>query len=476
MNKQTKIVATIGPACESEEKIAELITKGVNVFRFNFKHGEVSWHGELLDRVKKVAKDLGVSIGTLIDLQGPSFRLFTPGESLFVEEGQLIPFKKKLHDKEERALSISHPDIIEHLVEGQKILAEDGTFTFYLRRKGESEFLEVATSGLLKQRRNLNIPGAEFPCELLVDKDYLGLELAAEKKVDFIALSFVRSAKDVEDVRALAVKYGATSHICSKIETKNALDELEAIVKVSNSVMVARGDLGVELPIQEVPHYQKLIINTCLEHAVPVITATQMMQSMIESPFPTRAEVSDVANAVYDRTDAVMLSGESATGKFPAETITMMANTLQEQELHGREFLVKPVKHEIKDMAARICDAAYKLYEDYVTSKKPLAAFVVFTGSGRTAKLVSRYRAHLPIYAFAPTKAICDELTISYGVTPFVQDELNTEEVQKDDVLRAINYLKHKDYLSEGGKVIVLHGDVWGEPGGTSTIRVVNVK
>lgn len=474
--KQTKIVATIGPSCESEEQIKELISLGVNIFRFNFKHGEVEWHSKLIDRVKQVSQTMNTSIGTLIDLQGPSFRLLTPSDSLEVVAGDTIPFTTHFENKDEKSLSISHPDIIPYLKHGQKILAEDGTFEFVLLRKDEKVYLETKTTGNIKQRRNLNIPGAEFPCELLTEKDHLGLKLASEKNIDYIALSFVRSAKDVEDIRTIAKDYGATEHICSKIETKNALDNLDEIIKVSSSVMVARGDLGVELPIEQVPHYQKLIINTCLEYSVPVITATQMMQSMIESPNPTRAEISDVANAVYDGTDAVMLSGESATGKYAAETVDMMAKTLIEQEKFGREYLMISHNRNIKDMAARICDAAFKLYEDYVMNKKELSAFLVFTNSGRTARLLSRYRAHIPVYAFTPNKTICDSLTMSYGVVPFVQTALNDEEVEKDDVIKAVNYLKQHGFLNEGGKIIVLHGDKWGEPGGTSTIRVVKVK
>lgn len=476
MVKKTKIVATIGPSCDTPEMVKKLIELGVNVFRFNFKHGELEWHRERLRMVKQVAHENGYAIGTLIDLQGPSFRLLTPSEQIELTKGELIPLVKNLSEAPEKALSVSHPHILDHLEEGQKILAEDGSFTFFVRKKDEGLFLEVETPGILKQRRNMNIPGADFPCDLLIERDYEGIKLAAEEKADFIALSFVRSAQDVHDVREEARRQGSFARICSKIETQKAINELDDIVQASDAVMVARGDLGVELPIEQVPFYQKRIIKTCIEYAVPVITATQMMQSMVEAPSPTRAEISDVANAVYDQTDAVMLSAESATGKYPAETIGFMARTLAQHEEYGKEFMVMPKEHSITDMEARICDAANRLYEDYLKAQKPLKGFLVFTSSGRTARLVSRYRPGIPIFTFTSSQEVADALTLSYGVWPFIQDELKDTDVDKDDVLKAVEYLKQRGLIEVGSKLIVLHGDKWGQEGGTSTIRVVNVK
>lgn len=475
MNKLTKIVATIGPVTDSEEMIEKLINAGVNVFRFNFKHGTVEWHGERIERLNKVAERMGVHIGTLIDLQGPEIRINMPGDSIEITAGELLTFGEESFEGK-KGFSISHPDIISHLKEDQLILADDGTFNFNVVQKDGKTFLKVNRSGLLKQRKNLNIPGAEFPFPVLVERDFEGLKLATRHEIDYVALSFVRTTDDLKVVREEMKKYEVQGQLVSKIENQKAIDNIDGIIEMSDAIMVARGDMGVELPMEQVPYYQKKIIRKCMERGIPVITATQMLQSMVENPQPYRAEVSDIANATFDRTDAVMLSGETASGKYPLEAVEVMARTAAFNEKKFLKDVRKVVDYKIHDVASQICDTAYNLYVGLKGEKVDVVGFLVFSKTGRTARLISRYRPDAPIYSFSPSKAVGDSLCLNFGVVPCTQDREQKGEVSKVDVLNAVAHLKKTYNLPKGSKLIVLHGDVWAVEGGTSTIRIVDVQ
>lgn len=468
--KLTKIVATIGPVSDSEEQIAALIKAGVNIFRFNFKHNTIEWHAERIARVNKIADSLDVPIGTLLDLQGPEIRINMSADQMAIKKGDMLIFGEEALEKKEPGFSISHPDIISHLIEGQKLLADDGTFSFYVRKKGNKTYLEVGTTGILKHRKSLNIPGADFPFPVLVERDFEGLQLTVRHEIDYVALSFVRSAEDLRVVRREMKKYEIPAKMVAKIETKRALDHLEEIVKETDAIMVARGDLGVELPVEQVPYYQKVIIETCLSHNVPVITATQMMQSMIENPIPTRAEVSDVANACFDLTDAVMLSGETAAGKYPLETVTAMANTVIFNEPKLEKDTRVTHQFNLTDHEAVMADTAYNLY---LQNKPEVKAFIIFTETGRTPKLVSRFHPRVPIFAFTPLKTVRDSMTILFGVYPMKYAEKKGEQVGKNDIQNVINLLKEQKLLQSGDQVIVLHGDIWSAEGGTNTLRLI---
>lgn len=478
MQKLTKIVATIGPATDSEEMIEKLVLAGVNVFRFNFKHGTVEWHSERIERVNKVVSRLGVPIGTLIDLQGPEIRINMPFESIEVKKGDLLIFGEKIFEEHGDVLgfSITHPDIIQYLAEGQKILADDGSFTFHVVHKGDEIYLESESTGVLKQRKNLNIPGAEFPFPLLVDRDFDGLKLAARNEIDFVALSFVRTADDLRLIREEMAKHNVKGKLVAKIENQKAIDNLDAIIAESDAIMVARGDMGVELPIEQVPYYQKLMIKKCIERGIPVITATQMLQSMVEHPYPYRAEISDIANATYDKTDAVMLSAETASGLYPVEAVSVMAKTARFNERKLLKDLRKIFDYSMKDTASTVCDTAYNLYIGLRSKGEEVVGFLVFSKTGKSAQLISRYRPDAPIFSFSPDKAVSDMLTLNYGVIPFTQEREQIGEVRKNDVLNAVELLKEKEHVKVGQKVIVLHGDMWASEGGTSTIKVVEVK
>lgn len=474
MNKHTKIVATLGPSSDSEEMIEKLINHGVNIFRFNFKHNTVEYHGERIELVNKVAKRIGKPIGTLIDLQGPSLRINMPGDQLELKKGDLLVFGEQAFSEGKKGFSITHPDIISHLEIGQKLLADDGNFTFYVEsRSGDETIIRSDTDGVLKNRKSINIPGSDFPFPILIERDFEGLKLAALKEIDFIALSFVRSGHDLEVVKEQAAKHGVKGKIIAKIETQTGLDNIDEIIEKADGIMVARGDLGVEIPIEQVPYYQKMMIRKCMEAGKPVITATQMLQSMVDFPHPTRAEVSDVANAVYDETDCVMLSAESASGKYPLKAVEMMSKILAFNEPMKEEDLERTFDFSIQDTTSMICDSAYALYLQYLQSEQKLGGFLIYTQTGRTAQLLARYRPRVPVFAFTRNNKIRDMLTIHFGVLPFVEEAHDEKEVTRIEVEKTIEFLKKQGHLKDGEKVIVLHGDHWGVVGGTSTVRVV---
>ena len=480
MRKQTKIVATIGPACDSNEMIKKLILAGVNIFRFNFKHNTIEWHDERIKRVKLVASELGIFIGTLIDLQGPEIRINMPYDEIIIKSEELMVFGEEVFEKsfdktQYKGLSISHPQIIQHLTEGQKIIADDGAFHFSLEKLNGKIYLRSHSDGILKNRKSLNIPGADFPFPILVDRDFEGLRLAQRNKIDFVALSFVRTAEDIEILRKEMEKYKVQAKVIAKMETKKSLDYLESIIAASDGIMVASGDMGVELPVEEIPYHQKIIIKEAIRKGLPVITATQMLQSMTEHPYPTRAEVSDIANAVYDLTDSVMLSGETAVGKFPVETVQVMKKTAEFNESKNRVDSRLRFNFDLSDNESALCDTAYGLYVTFKKLNRKIGGFLVFTQTGRTVQLISRYRPLCPIFAFAHEKKTVSFLTVHFGVEPFYLKITQKKEVTSKAVFNAIDFLKKRKLIQKGEILIALHGFNWGEKGSTSTISLITV-
>ncbi|MEI7653037.1 MAG: pyruvate kinase [bacterium] len=465
--KFTKIVSTIGPASETLEQIEGLIKAGVNVFRLNFKHGEPAKHEMYVHSIREVSQKLGVVPSIIMDLQGPSFRLILSTPTIELKKGMRV----KLGTPD---FTLTHPHIIPLLQVGNEILVDDGTIRFTVEEAGEVVTLLCHTDTIMKTRKSLNIPGVDFPVELLTERDIIGVDLAVKNQLDWVAVSFVRNAQDIKDVRAKCAERGYTGPLIAKLETRQCLDFLEEIVRETDAVMVARGDLAVESPIERVPLHQKCMIDLCLKYDKPVIVATQMMSSMEKNPFPTRAEVSDAANAIYDRTDAIMTSGETAAGVYPVETIQMMSKIAEFHEMEGNHYMSRSVHMELLDKPSRIAHAAYKIYQDYLTTGTHVKAFVVFTNTGRMARLLSHYRADAPIYAFTPSVSIAGRLALSYGVYPRMHDE-PTGEVSKDQVSESIEKLKSEGLLKKGDAVIVTHGDYWGAKGGTSSLRIVEI-
>jgi pyruvate kinase len=474
MNKLTKIIATIGPSSDSKTQIKNLIKSGVNIFRFNFKHGEVEWHNERISRVNEVSTELKKNVGILIDLQGPEIRINMPTEKISLTKGEIITFGEDVYTTGKKGFSITHPDIIEHLVNNQTIYVDDGYFSFIVKKDSGKTFLESQTTGVLVTRKSLNIPGADFPFPVLIDRDFDGLKLAAKNSIDFIALSMVRSANDLKIVKKEAEKFGVKGKLVAKIETQKALNDIDNIIDVSDGIMIARGDLGVEIPIEQVPYFQKMIINKCRDRSKFVITATQMLQSMIKEPFPTRAEVSDIANAVYDYTDCVMLSGETANGEYPLKAVEMMEKTVTFYETKTENNLANLPKKIVDETSALICDAAYDLYLDYIQGEKDISGFIVFSQTGKTASIISSYRPKVPIFAFVPDKKICDYLTACFGVESFPFKFKGSDQVTLHELNDGVQILENLKFLNQSrGKLIVIHGDKWGQGTGATTIRIV---
>jgi pyruvate kinase len=474
--KLTKIVATIGPACDSPEMIKNLIKTGVDVFRFNFKHNSIEWHDERIKRVNQISEKLGIPVATLIDLQGPEIRVNMPGEEIIIKNNELLLFGEEVFNKNIKGFSISHPQIINSLKEGQKVLADDGTLRFFVEKIQNKTYLRSQSSGVLKNHKNLNIPGIHFPFSVLVGRDFEGLKLAQRNKIDYVALSFVRSSSDIKIVKKEMKKYELKAKTIAKIENKKALDNLDGIIRESDGIMVARGDLGVEIAMEQVPYYQKIIIKKCIEKGIPVITATQMLQSMVNNPVPTRAEISDIANAVYDLSDAVMLSAETSVGKYPLESVEMMKKTIIFNENKNVVDCRKKFNFQLKDKEALLCDTAYNLYLQQKNQKRGIKGFLIFTHTGRTACLISRYHPLIPIFAFTPNQNVCKSLIMNFGIISFSYNLIaRKSEVTRVDIKKAIKILLKRNLLKKGDNIIALHGDYWAIKGQTSTLNLLTV-
>ena len=476
MDKFTKIIATIGPSLEDKDILRNLVNLGVNVFRFNLKHNDLSWHKEHINIIQEIAEDLNIHLGTLIDLQGPEIRTIIPSQEINVNINDLVTLDKN-PNTDEKSFTISRPELIQYLRKGQRLVADDGRMEFKVEKLDSSDrvVLKSLSQGVLKTRKTFNLPGVSYPIDVLTKNDLEALKMAAENKVDFVALSFVRDVNDIETLRKEMKKAGLSAKIIAKIETAMAIDNLDSIIGVSDGLMVARGDLAVELTPEQVPYYQKIIIEKCIRRGIPVITATQMLSSMVESPVASRADISDIANAVYDLTDAVMLSEETAVGKYVEKTVDIMAKTIKFTE-KSQIFDTRNIyDYVLSDQEEMVSDAAYNLYLSLLRKNKDVGGFIVFTQAGRTARKISRYRPKVPIYAFVPEVHIGNSLTLLYGVVPFLQERIfqKNEQVSMEHIQSALSYLKEKKLIDKSKYYILLHGDIWMEEGKISTIKIV---
>jgi pyruvate kinase len=470
--RKTKIVATLGPASESEASIEALITAGVDVFRFNMKHGNTDWHAEKIVRVEKICKRLNRRVATLIDLQGPEVRIDgLPKDPFVVKPGDTFWFVAPSNN--DKGVVLDHPAVIDLIHTGNTIYADDGFLEFkVIGVTKEGIHVEVVEGGELKNRKTVNFPGVslDFPC--LVEKDIELLSLAARHTIDYVALSFVRNADDINVLKDEMKKLNISCAVIAKIEHPDAIAHFEEILAAADGIMVARGDLGIEYPIEEVPALQKMIVKRCLEESKTVIIATQMLESMITNPRPTRAEVSDVANAVYDRADAVMLSGESAAGKYPIRSVKMMASITDKTETSAAQN-PSPI-----DLSCPGCQgealvaAAFQLARTYSENGTSISAFVVLTETGKTPHYLARLRPSQRILCLSKERATLDQLKLVWGVEPVFYDYAKDDETNTRAVLK---HLAEKNYLHSGEKVIVIYGERWGRPGQTSVVRIQEV-
>ena len=451
--RNTKIVATVGPASESEEILSRLIEAGVDVFRLNFSHGSYEKHQAVYERIRGLARKSGKAVAILQDLQGPKIRLGRFGTgSVEVKTGQRFIITARKITGAPGISSTDYAKLPEEVKEGDKILIDDGLVAMRVREvKGQDVHCEVIAGGVVSDRKGLNLPGAMLKVPAMTKKDREDLAFGVKLGVDYVALSFVRSSKDVKQCKALIQTLGGHQPVIAKLEKPQALDDLAAILEESGGVMVARGDLGVEMDPERVPLAQKHIIRQANRAKVPVITATQMLESMRENPVPTRAEASDVANAIFDGTDAVMLSGETAAGRYPVESVRMMVRIIQAAEQGDPERTVPFPRRETMAQSLEPSEAVARAAAATV-GFVGAQAIVVFSRSGRSALYVSKYRPAASILAFTTNDATRRRMALYWGVVPRLIGELDTI----DDMIHEVDQSLVRLGLAQRGDPILL--------------------
>jgi pyruvate kinase len=415
--RRAKIVCTIGPASNSEEMIRELMLSGMDVARVNFSHGTHDDHAAVIQRLRRVAAELGRTVCILQDLQGPKIRTGRLRDHLPVtlQKGQTLTITAADVKGTAETIATTYRGLANDVKPGERILLSDGRIELVVRKvRGDDVVCEALNGGTLGEHQGINLPGTNVSIPSLTEKDEADLDFGLRNAVDLVALSFVRTAQDVMRARQAIADRGCSVPLVAKLEKPQAIENLDAILEVAQAVMVARGDLGVELAPEKVPLIQKHVIRRALDFRRPVITATQMLESMIENPRPTRAETSDVANAVLDGTDAVMLSGETAVGKYPREAVHMMSRIVVEAESASFEQLLPERQHtEQLSIAETICEAMAHAARDL-----DLRAIAIYTQTGTTPRMLSKYRPCAPIYAFTPSEAVCNRMNLFWGVNP----------------------------------------------------------
>ncbi|MDL2343247.1 pyruvate kinase [Deinococcus sp. MIMF12] len=470
-DRATKIVATIGPASRTPETLGRMMDAGLNVVRMNFSHGDPEDHRQTVQMVRELAAERGLTIGILQDLQGPKIRVarFRDGQ-VTLEAGQ--PFTITMDDVEgdgERVGS-TYKGLAQDVYPGLTLLLDDGNLALRVEHvRGQDIQTTVLIGGVLKNNKGINVPGADLSVPALTEKDVQDMEFGAGLGVDWVALSFVRSRDDLLLARHYLARFGSRAKLMAKIEKPQAVDRFEDILREVDGIMVARGDLGVEMRPEQVPTIQKRLIRLCREAGKPVITATQMLESMISLPRPTRAEASDVANAIYDGTDAVMLSAESAAGQYPVEAVSMMDRIAREAESSEHyEMLQRQMIVETELAQDSIAFAACSIGE-----KLEAPAIVTFTSTGGAATRVAKYRPRLSILALTPNEQTRNQLALTWGVSPMLsEDPHNT-----DDMVRIANdELKKSGLADVGDRYVITAGVPFGVRGTTNMLRVERLR
>ncbi len=466
--KRTKIVCTLGPASQKEEILTQLVENGLNVCRFNFSHGSHEEHKGRLDMAKSVREKLNQPVALLLDTKGPEIRTgnFADPEVL-LEEGQTFTVTMKDVIGTKEICTVSYKDLSKDVVAGDTILIDDGLVGLRVKEiNGDDIVCVVENSGIVKNHKGVNVPGVKINLPAITEKDTSDIEFGIAQGIDYIAASFVRKASDVLAIREILEKNNATDiQIISKIENQEGVDNLDEILKVSDGIMVARGDLGVEIPTEDIPVVQKMMIKRCNELGKPVITATQMLDSMMRNPRPTRAEVTDVANAIYDGTDAIMLSGETAAGKYPVEAVKTMATIAKRtEETLDYDNLLKQNAMNNSTVTDAISHATCTTAVDLNAS-----AIITSTSSGHTARMVSKLRPKCPIIATTNDDKIMRRLALTWGVYSIKSsDSKNTDEVIENSIEAARN----ANYINNGELVVITAGVPVGVSGTTNLIKV----
>ncbi|MEO1909878.1 MAG: pyruvate kinase [Paracoccus sp. (in: a-proteobacteria)] len=464
-HRNVKIVATLGPASSTKEMIRDLFEAGADVFRLNMSHGSHDDHRERYNTIREIEADTGRPIAILADLQGPKLRVGAFGAGpQDLEVGDKFRFDLDAAPGDKTRVQLPHPEIFAALIEGSELLVNDGKIRLQVETCG-ADFAEciVTVAGTISDRKGVNVPDVVLPLAALSDKDRADLEFACELGVDWLALSFVQRAEDVEEAIALAKGRAA---VLSKIEKPAAVRAFDEILKVSDGIMVARGDLGVELPVYSVPPIQKRLVRLCRSAAKPVIVATQMLESMIDSPMPTRAEVSDVANAIYEGADAVMLSAESAAGSFPVQAVQTMDNVARsvEADKNYRSIIEAARKASLSSVPDAIVTAAREIAET-----TDVAAICAFTQSGKTVSLVARERPRVPIIALSPLESVTRRLCLTWGTHCVITPRLSRF---KEAVVNATRAARDYNFADESRQVVVIAGVPFNVAGSTNIIRI----
>jgi pyruvate kinase len=451
VQRRAKIVATLGPASNTETVIRAMVRAGVDVMRLNFSHGSHERKIAVIEKIRKVSRDEGKPLCILADLQGPKIRtsLLKDHQPVLLKAGQKLTITPREVLGTASIVGTTFKTLAENVEQGSRILLSDGLIELRVHQvAGEDVVCDIVNGGMLGENKGINLPGVLVRTPSLTEKDSVDLEFALNHGVDAIAVSFVRTAEDVSLVRNRVAAHGADTWIIAKLEKPQAVEHLDSILQVADGIMVARGDLGVEVPPEQVPALQKFIIRRASEYSKPVITATQMLESMIENPRPTRAEVSDVANAVYDGTDAVMLSGESAVGKYPVETVAMMSRIVIETERHMKEAGGAGPRERRSGLsiAETICEATAHASDDL-----DLRGIALFTESGVTARQLSKYHPAAPIFALSPLPVTVNRLNLLWGTTPIQCPKANTTEQLVDcaeSLLEKGGYVRPKEVIA----------------------------
>lgn len=466
--KRTKIVCTIGPASESVETLCQLLKAGMNVARLNFSHGTHEEHAHRIENIRKAAQKCQIPVAIMLDTKGPEIRTgnFKQGRATLLA-GQQVTLTTEMIEGDEKRFSVNYPYLAQEVSKGCRILLDDGLIALQVEDiKGTDIICRVQNSGEIANHKGVNIPDVAIKLPAVTDKDYDDILFGIAQGVDFIAASFIRSAEDVLEIRKILEQHHSDIHIIAKIENQQGVDHLDDILTLSDGLMVARGDLGVEIPAERVPLVQKEMIAKCNLAGKVVITATQMLDSMIRNPRPTRAEASDVANAIFDGTDAIMLSGETAAGKYPLESVQTMANiaTMTETALDYERLLSE------RNQSANRSTTAAIGYATCTTAKNlEASAIITATESGSTARMVSSFRPETPIIAITHKEDTQRKLLLNWGVLPLLGKKAdNTDEL----IAQCLQIALHNHYIKQGDLVVLTAGVPVGIPGTTNLLKV----
>lgn len=464
-DKKVKILATLGPAIRDAAHIRQLVEAGVNLFRLNFSHGEHADHAQRYQWVREVERELGQPIGILMDLQGPKLRVgrFADGKVQLVN-GQSLRLDLDATPGDASRVNLPHPEIIEALQPGMSLLLDDGRLRLKVTAKqNDAVITEVIAGGELSDRKGVNVPEAVLQLSPLTEKDRRDLTFGLELGVDWVALSFVQRPEDIVEARELIQ---GKAFLMAKIEKPSAVQHLEEIARLCDAIMVARGDLGVEVPAENVPRIQKDIVRTCRQLGRPVVVATQMLESMRFSPAPTRAEVTDVANAVAEGADAVMLSAETASGDYPLETVQMMSKIIRQVE-NGPDY--QSQLDVGRPQAEATASDAISCAIRRISSILPVAALVNYTESGSSSLRASRERPKAPILSLTPSLTTARRLTVAWGIYSVVNERLRkVEEVTST----ALEIAQAQGMAQRGETVVITAGEPFGQPGSTNSLRI----